>query len=66
MDELMTIREAALYLNVSVATMNRKIKSGELQHTKIGGLVRFQKHRLDSYLDEHTYTGFAERDTTAS
>ena len=66
MAALMTIKEAALYLNMSVSTINRKIKSGELRHIKTGSLVRFRMWDLDTYLDERTFTGFEERDGAAA
>ena len=41
-------REAANYLRVSVASLRRATRRGDLKCLRVGKLVRFQKHWLDA------------------
>ena len=45
----MTTKEAAEYLGVSVDTIYRMARKGEIPHFKIRSLYRFQKEFLDEW-----------------
>jgi len=47
---LLTKREAALMLTVSVTTLDRWVKAGHLQSTKLGKCVRFNLCDLTAYI----------------
>ena len=47
-------REAAAYLAVSMTTLYRMIRRGELPHTRVGRNIRFRVDDLDAYLEERT------------
>lgn len=50
-EALLTIDEAAAYLQVSVPTLRRMYKNGGLQHVKFSGtLVRFRKADIDAFV----------------
>jgi excisionase family DNA binding protein len=55
---LKTKKQAARYLNVSVASIERLMRSG-LRYVKCGGLVRFRDEDLSAYLDQNTRSGAA-------
>jgi excisionase family DNA binding protein len=44
--KLLTLKEAAEFLNVSVSTMRRLVKNGKIDGTKVGGQWRFDKGYL--------------------
>jgi excisionase family DNA binding protein len=46
--------EAAIYLKVSVTTVLRLVRSGELPHTRVGRSIRFRPADLDAYLESRT------------
>jgi excisionase family DNA binding protein len=50
MKEILTPKEAALYLNVNVRTIYRLAKNGRLPGRKLGGSWRFNKTTLDEWL----------------
>jgi excisionase family DNA binding protein len=45
----MTVKEAAKYLDVSIDTVYRMARAGELPHFKIRSLYRFEKAYLDEW-----------------
>lgn len=45
---------AARYLKVSVTTVLRLVRSGELPHTRVGRSIRFRPADLDAYLESQT------------
>jgi excisionase family DNA binding protein len=50
-DDILTPQEAADVLKVSASTITRLCARGELQHVRIGKLVRIRREWLDAYLD---------------
>lgn len=47
---VLTTREAAQYLRVSLPTINRRVRSGELPYIRMGRSLRFRLADLDAYL----------------
>lgn len=56
MSELMNFKEAKMYLKTSRATLYRHIQSGKVPASKFGGQWRFDKKKLDKWLDDHENT----------
>jgi excisionase family DNA binding protein len=52
LDKLLSTRELAEYLNITPLTIWRKVKSGEIPSTKIGNRLRFDKKKIDRWLEE--------------
>ncbi|HMK77838.1 MAG TPA: helix-turn-helix domain-containing protein [Thermodesulfobacteriota bacterium] len=50
MKEILTSKEAALYLNVHVRTIYNLAKNGRIPGRKLGGSWRFNKAILDEWL----------------
>jgi excisionase family DNA binding protein len=50
MTQLMTVREVADYLRVSVKTIYRLLKQGRIPGTKVGNQWRFNKTAIDEWL----------------
>ena len=42
--------EAAAYLGVSLSTIHRLTRAGELAHVRVGRLIRFRREDLDAFL----------------
>jgi excisionase family DNA binding protein len=55
---LKTKKQAARFLNVSPASIERLMRTG-LRYVKIGGLVRFRDEDLCAYLDQNARGGAA-------
>ena len=55
MKEVMTSKEAALYLRVHVRTIYRLAKSGKIPSRRVGGSWRFRKEQLDLWLSGTEY-----------
>lgn len=53
MSKLMNFNEAKVYLKTSRATLYRLIQEGKVPASKFGGQWRFNKERLDKWLDDH-------------
>lgn len=51
-----TREEAAQYLSISLPTLVRLVKKGEIPHVRIRRSVRFKKADLDKYLEARTTT----------
>lgn len=51
-DEILTAEEVARYLNLSVATVYRLAKEGEIPAKRIGQSWRFRSDLLDDWLNE--------------
>ena len=53
-EELLTVHDAARYLNVSVSWVyehTRENRSGRLPFVKLGKYLRFERHGLRAYID---------------
>lgn len=47
-----TLQEVAEYLGVSIPTVRRRIKAGQLEAHKMGGQYRISREALQKYVDE--------------
>ena len=54
MDKLLSTKELAEYLNVKPLTIWRKVQSGEIPSMKIGNRLRFDKQKIDRWLQKKT------------
>lgn len=52
-DHLLDVTAAAELLGVSVSTIRRMIRVGELEHVRRGRLVRVERSTLDSWIEAH-------------
>lgn len=50
MDNLMTVKEAAQYLQLNYMTVYKLAQKGKIPVSKIGGTWRFKKEILDDWL----------------
>jgi excisionase family DNA binding protein len=58
---VLNVRETAAYLRVSVPTIYRLAKRGDITHTRVGGrTLRFRIEDLDKYLAAHTSREWTE------
>jgi excisionase family DNA binding protein len=57
-NQLRTKKQAARYLNVSDASVDRLMKSG-LKYIKVGSLVRFRPEDLAEFIETHSRGGAA-------
>ncbi len=48
--ELMTPREAAEFLRISLRTLYRLLQQGDVEGTKVGGQWRIPRDELESYV----------------
>ena len=55
-ERLLTKREIADFLNVSVKMIDRKVSMNEIPFLKIGRLVRFDKKRVRAWAEESNPT----------
>src|SRR5512137_2663011 len=55
MTKLLTVKDAAEYLNVSEKTVLRLIRRGELPASKVGGQWRLEQDAIDLYLRKKCY-----------
>lgn len=58
--EVLTTREAAAYLSISLPTLFRLTRAGELPHLRIGRVLRYRKEDLDAFLEERTTTEWTD------
>ncbi len=54
--EIMTIKELALYLDLTEATLYKKVSNNEIPYAKLGNLLRFPKWAIDRWISENTVT----------
>ena len=54
---VMNKREAGEYLGLSVPTIDRLMKTGDLRFVKLLRSVRFRREDLDAFLAAHVTTG---------
>jgi excisionase family DNA binding protein len=52
--KLLTIKEVAHFLNVSVRTVHTIIKAKQLTHSRVRGQLRFDPIDIDEYLRRRT------------
>lgn len=50
-EELLTITEAAAFLNVKVSKIRREVFLKKIKHFKLGALLRFKKIHLIEWVD---------------
>jgi excisionase family DNA binding protein len=50
--ELMTIEEAADFLNLKISKIRKDIFNKSIPHYKIGALIRFKKDELIKWVDD--------------
>ena len=50
-EELLTINEAAQFLNVIVSKLRREVFLKRIKHFKLGALIRFKKSHLIEWVD---------------
>lgn len=55
-DQLLTLRQVAGRLQVSMSTIHRRIKAGELPTVRIGRSLRVRPEDLDAYIERHVET----------
>jgi excisionase family DNA binding protein len=53
MDELLTIREVAGKLKISVSSVYRYVETGRFPHIKIGTNIRFTQEHIAAFLDKN-------------
>ena len=51
-DSLLSVKEIAKFLNVSIRTVQRMVKRGDLNAVKVGGQIRVRRSALDELLRE--------------
>jgi excisionase family DNA binding protein len=51
--EFLTLKEAASFLKISVATLNRVMREGKIPSYKIGGRRLFDKAELIGWVKKH-------------
>ena len=50
---IMTVREVAKYLRMHEMTIYRMARQGEIPAYKVGNRWRFNRERIEEWLDEH-------------
>lgn len=58
---LLSLKQAAAYLNVSTRTLMRRINSGEMTFVKVFGQYRFKIEDLEKFIEENRTPSFAEQ-----
>ena len=58
----LSTREAARYLNISLPTMYRLLKAGELPYLRIGRILRFRLEDLDRFLESRVIPARTDTD----
>lgn len=61
----MTVKQTAEYLDVSVDTVYRMARAGDLPHFKIRSLYRFEKEFLDEWKKRQQMQCFEKSDKEA-
>ena len=53
---VLSSREAAAYLSISLPTLFRLTRAGELAHLRIGRVLRYRVEDLEAFLEERATT----------
>ena len=53
-DQMLTVGEAADYLSVSVSTVRRWLRRGELEHVRLGRAMRIRRTVLERWVRDRT------------
>ena len=53
-EKLLTIQEAAAYLDIHPITLYKWVKAGKIPAAKLGKNWRFKKAKLEAWVDKHT------------
>jgi excisionase family DNA binding protein len=53
MEKLLTTTEVMDLLGISIATLRRKYREGELPYVKFGQKIRFKPRDVQRYVDNH-------------
>lgn len=59
--QLLSLKQAAAYLNVSTRTLMRRINSREIAFVKVFGQYRFKIEDLEKFIEENRTPSFAEQ-----
>lgn len=51
---LMTVGEAAVFLNIKVSRLRQAVFRREVKHIKLGALVRFKEEHLIEWVERQT------------
>lgn len=54
MNRLLSVREAALYLNVSPYTLYAMVSQRRVPYVKVGRLTKFDKGELDKWIKQNS------------
>ena len=54
MNNLLNIKEAAIYLRISTSTLYRWVHQKKIKHAKIGSRVLFSQEYLDEFINNNT------------
>ncbi len=57
MEDLLTTKQIAKYLQLNPVTVRRKVAKGEIQAVKIGRQIRFDKAQIDAWLAQNNTGG---------
>lgn len=52
-EKLLKKKDVCAILDISPATLDRKVKNGELERVKIGNLVKFRPEAVQKYIDSN-------------
>ncbi len=53
MSDLMDIKQVCTYLNVKMSFIRSMVFNGKIPAVRIGGLMRFSKADIDSWVEQH-------------
>lgn len=51
LEEMLTISQAASFLNVKISKLRKEVFHGRIKHYKFGALVRFKKSHLVDWIE---------------
>ena len=57
---VLTTKEAAAYLSISLPTLHRLLRAGELPHLRLGRVIRFRVEDLDAFLESRVTTEWTD------